>query len=48
MTTDWIRACGIIDTFHIFKMFKVAKIFDKNFEHDAHGLKESPEPNTLR
>ena len=29
-------------------MFKVSRIFDKNFEHDAHGLKESPEPNTLQ
>ena len=28
-------------------MFKVARIFDKNFEHDAYGVKESPEPNTL-
>ena len=29
-------------------MFKFARIFDKSFEHDVHGVKESPELNTLR
>ena len=32
----------IINTFHIFKVFKVARIFDKNFVHDAYGRKYSP------
>ena len=28
-TTDYIRAHGIIDTFHIFTMLKVARVFNK-------------------
>ena len=47
-TTDQIRTRGIIDAFHIFRMFKFARIFDKNFEHDAHGVEESGKPNTFR
>ena len=30
---------GIIDTFHILGCFKVARIFDKIFGHDAYGVK---------
>ena len=35
-TTDQMRDHGIIGTFRI---FKVARIFDKNFGHDAYGVK---------
>ena len=34
-----MRGRCIIDTFHIFRVFKVATIFDKNFGLDAYGLK---------
>ena len=43
-----MRDRGIIDTFHIFRLFKVIRIFDKSFGHDAYGVKQSPCPNTLR
>ena len=35
---------GIIDTFHIFRVFKVARIFDKISEHDAYEKKKVLEP----
>ena len=38
-TTDQIGARGIIDTFHMFRVFKFARIFDKNVGHDAHQVK---------
>ena len=34
-----MRARGIIDTFYIFGVFKIAGIFDKNFVHDDYGVK---------
>ena len=34
-----MRARGIIDTFYILEVFKVARIFDKNFGHDDYGVK---------
>ena len=34
-----MRERGIIDAFHIFRVFKVARIFDKNFGHDGYGVK---------
>ena len=34
-----MRDGGIIDTFNIFRVFKVARIFDKNLEHDAYVVK---------
>ena len=34
-----MRAHGIINTFHILRVFKVARIFAKNFVHDAYGVK---------
>ena len=34
-----MRDPGIIDTFHIFTVFKAARIFHKNLEHDAYGVK---------
>ena len=43
-----MRACGMIDTFYIFGVFKVARIFDKKFGYDAYGVKHNPWPNTLQ
>ena len=40
-------ARGIIYTFYIFRVFKVARIFDKNFGPDGYGVKKNPWPNTL-
>ena len=37
-----MRARTIIVSFHIFKVFKVATIFNKNLGHDAYGVKQSP------
>ena len=37
-----MRDHGTIDTFHIFSVFKIAKIFDKSLEHDNYGVKSSP------
>ena len=34
-----MRDRAIIDAFHIFRVFKVARSFNKNFGHDAHGIK---------
>ena len=34
-----MRDRGIIDTFHIFRVFNVARMFDKNLEYDAYGIK---------
>ena len=34
-----MRDCGIIDTFHMFGVFKFARICDKNFGHDAYEVK---------
>ena len=34
-----MRDRSIIDTFHIFRVFKVARIFYKNFGLDADGIK---------
>ena len=34
-----MRDRGIIDTFHIFRVFKVARISDKNLKHDAYEVK---------
>ena len=34
-----MRDRGIIDTFHIFWVFKVARIFDENLGHDAYEVK---------
>ena len=48
MTTDCMRACGMIDTFYIFGVFKVARIFDKKLGYDAYGVKHNPWPNTLQ
>ena len=38
-TAYQMRDGGIIDTFNIFRVFKVARIFDKNLEHDAYVVK---------
>ena len=37
--TDQMRARGIIDSFHSFRVSKVDRIFDKNLVHDAYGVK---------
>ena len=34
-------ACSIVYTFYIFRMFKVARIFDKNFWYDGYGVKKT-------
>ena len=34
-----MRDRDIIDTFHIFRMIKVARIYNKNLKHDAYGVK---------
>ena len=34
-----MRDRSITDTFHIFMVFKVARIFDWNLEHDAYREK---------
>ena len=34
-----MKARGIIDTFHIFSVFKAARIFDKCLEHDTYVVK---------
>ena len=35
-----MRACAVIYTFYIFKVLKVARIFDKNFGYDGYGVTE--------
>ena len=37
--TDYMRASGIIDTFHIFRVLKVARIFDESLKYDVNGVK---------
>ena len=34
-----MRSYGIIDTFHIFKLFKIVRIFKKSFSHEVYGVK---------
>ena len=34
-----MRDRGIIDIFHIFRVFKVVRIFNKNLKHDAYRVK---------
>ena len=43
-----MRDRGIIDAFHIFRVFKVAITFNTNLRHDAYWVKESTLPRTLR
>ena len=33
--TRQLRALSVTDTFYIFGVFKIARIFDKKLEHDA-------------
>ena len=34
-----MRDRDVIDSFHIFRVFKVARMFGKNLEHDAYWVK---------